>query len=184
MEFEHDYIYSDTDSIKVMNAEKHKEYINEYNALTEHKLKKMCSVRGIEYDLLQPRTIQGKLKPLGVWSYEGTYKSFKTLGAKRYMYYSDKYHFTISGLPSKGCDYIASLWDPIRAFDDGLHVPATKTGKLVHTYIDEPQQIDVKDCFGKRDVFVCRSSCHLWESDFTLSISADYKAFLSGVYGI
>lgn len=184
MEFENDYIYSDTDSIKVMNIEKHNGYIDDYNALTEHKLKKMCAVRGIEYDLLQPRTIQGKLKPLGVWSYEGTYKSFKTLGAKRYMYYSDKYHFTISGLPSKGCDYIASLREPIRAFDDGLHVPATKTGKLVHTYIDEPKQIDVKDCFGKRSVFVCRSSCHLWETDFTLSISADYKAFLSGVYGI
>lgn len=184
-EFKHDYVYSDTDSVKVMNKDKHKDYIETYNGITEYKLKIMCKVKGIDYNQLQPKTIEGKLKPLGVWDYEGTYKEFKTLGAKRYMHSSDKgYQFTISGLPKAGCEYISKQAKPLSFFSDNMYIPKDKTGKLVHTYIDEQQTIDIKDCFGKRCIMRVPSACHLWETDFTLTLSSDYKSYLAGIKGI
>lgn len=185
-EFKHDYVYSDTDSVKVMNASNHKQYIDEYNMITELKLQTMCNVKGIDYNQLQPTTIDGKLKPLGVWDYEGTYKSFKTLGAKRYMYQTsdNKYHFTISGLPKKGCEFIGNQQKPLEYFSDGMNVPKDETGKLVHTYIDDEQVIDVKDYNGKRCIMKVLSSCHLWETDFTMTLSSDYKSYLAGIKGV
>lgn len=185
-EFGNDYIYSDTDSLKVMNIARHIDYINDYNEITEYKLKTMCNRRQIDYSQLQPRTIKGELKPLGVWDYEGTYIHFKTLGAKRYCYQTKdgQYHFTISGLPSQGCQFISEQKKPFEYFSDGMYIPKEKTGKLVHTYIDDETVIDTIDYKGKRCIMRVHSSCHLWETDFTMTLSSDYKTFLSGIKGI
>ena len=85
-EFKNDYIYSDTDSIKVVNYNNHMEYINKYNDITQRKLQKACEYHGLDMAELQPKTIKGETKLLGIWDNDGVYDAFKTLGAKRYMY--------------------------------------------------------------------------------------------------
>ena len=78
-----DYVYSDTDSIKMLNYEKHLPYINWYNQMIENKLKAMCEARKIDFALMKPKTIKGVEKLIGVWDDEGTDTHFKTLGGKR-----------------------------------------------------------------------------------------------------
>ena len=61
-----DYVYSDTDSIKMLNYENHLPHINWYNQMIENKLKDMCKARKIDFALMKPKTIKGVEKLIGV----------------------------------------------------------------------------------------------------------------------
>lgn len=91
-----DYLYSDTDSGKILNIEKHQAYIDAYNAGITHKLQAACEACGETW--VVPKTIEGKEKPLGVWDLDAKYKRFKTLGAKRYLV--EEYCKDSNGRPS------------------------------------------------------------------------------------
>lgn len=108
-----DYIYSDTDSIKMLNWQKHKSYVENYNKTITEKLEKTLKFYRIPIDQIRPKTVDGREKPLGVWDFEGVYSSFKTLGAKRYVYTeNDKLYTTIAGLGKKqGVKYLLSISD-------------------------------------------------------------------------
>ena len=99
LEFGYDYIYSDTDSLKVINVEKHKDYFVRYNQALENKLHRMCDLYKIDYSRISPKTIKGETKLIGVWDYDGFYTRFKTLGAKRYMVEKEnELSLTVSGV--------------------------------------------------------------------------------------
>lgn len=180
-----DYIYSDTDSIKFLNYEKHVDFIEWYNKDVERKLKKMCEFRKIDFELCKPKTIKGIEKLIGVWDYEGCYTRFKTLGAKRYMYEENgKIHITIAGLSKQnGLKYMLKKCngDNTKVFDmfnDDLYIPPEYTGKNTHTYIDDEMSGKVTDYKGKTVYIKSLSSIHLSDCDFTLSISKQYNTFL------
>ena len=144
-EFGQDYIYSDTDSIKCINADKHKGFINWYNESIKNKIDYVLRSNGIDPELSRPSTIDGVQKQIGVWDHEtrkGAYTRFKTLGAKRYMYTDSKgLHITVAGLSKKqGAKYLSTFDDPYEYFDDYMTIPEENTGKLCHTYIDSEQQ--------------------------------------------
>lgn len=80
LECKNDYVYSDTDSCKILNYEKHKTYFENYNNIAIQNLKDMCKFYNIDYSLCEPMTIKGVKKTLGVWDFDGSYNYFKTLG--------------------------------------------------------------------------------------------------------
>ena len=192
LEFKNDYVYSDTDSIKCLNVPDHMDYINKYNDIVINKLKKMCNKLDIDFDLCKPKTIKGDEKMLGLWDFEGdpdtliSYKKFKTLGAKRYLYIypSGDLSFTISGLNKRVCvPYLKDLYkndyDKIfEIFKDDMYIPKGKTGKMVHTYIDDPIDIEITDYTGIRARINELSFIHLEDSDSTLSISSGFLEYL------
>lgn len=180
-----DYIYSDTDSIKFLNYEKHKNFINAYNHNIEIKLRKMCNFRKLDFNRCKPKTVTGKVKLIGVWDYEGMYTDFKTLGAKRYMYTQDgQIHITIAGLSKQnGVKYLTkqaeknhvSVYD---LFNNDMYIPASETGKNTHTYIDEEMDADITDYTGITEHVISKSAIHLEQCEFTLSISKQYAKFI------
>lgn len=85
LEYGADYVYSDTDSVKGINHDKHVDFINKYNAFIVRKLERAMDYHGLPHDLIKPKNIKGIEKPLGVFDFEGTYTRFKTLGCKRYL---------------------------------------------------------------------------------------------------
>lgn len=180
-----DYIYSDTDSIKALNYEKHKPYVEWYNNNVQTKLVEMCKHYKLDVARLKPKTIEGVEKPLGVWEFEGNYDMFKTLGAKRYLVLENgKYQLTVAGLSKKnGMDYMIEQGENnpdkiFELFNDNLYIPSDKTGKMTHTYIDEEMMITATDYLGKSKIIKTLSGIHLEACDFTLSISQQYKDFL------
>ena len=180
-----DYIYSDTDSIKTLNYEKHSKYVDWYNKNVHGKLLSMCDHYSLDPELLTPKTRDGIPKPMGVWEFEGNYDMFKTLGAKRYMVLENgKYQLTVAGLSKKnGMDYIIESNDNdaekiFNAFNDQLYIPADKTGKMTHTYIDDEMKMAITDYLGNTEIVTSKSAIHLEACDFTLSISDQYKQFL------
>ena len=204
-EFETDYVYSDTDSVKGKNRERHMKFIEDYNLKIRSKLEKMCEKCGIDKSLLSPKTIKGISKPLGVWEYEGTYSRFKTLGAKRYMTEKDgTISMTVSGVnKNNAIPYLLKKYGEekiFNAFDEDLYIPSTcgeivaynaegiainnPTGKSTHTYIDEEMCGSIVDYLGNRGSFHELSGVHLEPCDYSFSIAESYADFIKGVKDI
>lgn len=181
-EFKDDYVYSDTDSIKVINVEEHREYFEKYNALVDFKLNAAAKHHGISVDRFAPKTIEGKVKKLGVWDYEGTYELFKTLGAKRYMYKKDgEVNMTVAGVNKKiAVPYLIKTYgdDIFKKFNADLYIPAGKTGKSTHTYIDVERNGIVKDYMGNIMEYHEESGIHLEDADYSFSMTEQYIRYL------
>ena len=183
-----DYIYSDTDSIKMLNFDKHKGYVEKYNKHIGKKLADMMEHYKLDVELLAPKTIQGKAKPLGIWEFEGNYSHFKTLGAKRYLVKENgEFHLTVAGLSKKnGINHMVNICggdteQVFNIFNDNLYIPADKTGKMTHTYIDTAKEMYVVDYNGVEERVLTLSGIHLEPCDFTLSISEQYNQFLRAI---
>lgn len=194
-ECDDDYIYSDTDSVKIKNGDAHKEYFKQYNDLVGHKLRTACKHHGIPFEKIEPKTIKGINKPLGVWDYEGRYKRFKTLGAKRYMVEEENalcvngvnYNFslTCSGV-NKQCaiPYMVETFGVDGVFDgftNYLDIPPTATGKNIHTYIDYEQTGALTDYMGVIGTYDTPTGVHLEPTGYTLSLSVMYINYLMGI---
>lgn len=187
IEFKSDYIYSDTDSVKCINLKKHESYIRKYNEMCEKKLKLMCKHYGIDYSELNPKTIKGEVKPLGVWDYDGHYDYFKTLGAKRYMVSDgDKLSITVSGVNKKvAVPYLLehhTIEECFKIFSESLIIPAAYTGKLTHYYIDNDYHGVVTDYQGVKYKYHALSGVYLEPASYNFDISTEYLEFLKGYF--
>ena len=190
--FGDDYIYSDTDSLKVLHADKHKEYIEEYNNTIITKLYAMADHYGIDHSLLCPKTIKGVEKMIGVWDWETKdhkYDKFKSLGAKRYMILSNgELSITVSGVNKKvAVPYLIDKYGidgSFNAFTEGLNIPGDYTGKLTHYYIDEPRSGIVTDYQGVEFDFSAPSGIYLEKASYDFDIAAEYIDYLDKVRGV
>lgn len=179
-----DYVYSDTDSLKMVNGSEHSEYIEQYNEMITDKIQDAMEYHHIDFERTKPKTIEGKEKPIGVWDYEGHYSRFKTLGAKRYMLEENgKLRITVAGLGKKvALDYILSQdIDAFDFFSNNMYIPKGYAGKMIHTYIDMPSHGIVKDYLGNYGEFNELSSLYMEPADYSLSIGREYAKFLFSV---
>ena len=197
-----DYIYSDTDSIKIMHAENHMDFIKEYNENITEKID-TC----LKYYEIDPERSRPKGKQMGIWDFDGHYVAFKTLGAKRYIYIDDSFtlHITIAGLGKLAgrnwmCSEIdrnsvrsekqgivskynkGSNWRWVHAmmdlFKTEMTVPAGCTGKMTHSYVDEEFYEEMTDYEGNTCLVHEKSVIHLEDVEYKLSISSDFLEFL------
>lgn len=181
-----DYVYSDTDSVKILNGDKHKKYFELYNEMISNKLSKMCNRYNIPFEDIQPKTIKGITKLIGVWDYEGRYKRFKTLGAKRYMTEdNDGISMTVSGVNKKvAVPYLLDIYGNngiFDAFTDYLDIPPLASGKKIHTYIDYAQSGTITDYLGNMIHWSTATGVHLEPTGYTLNISKMYLNYLIGI---
>lgn len=183
-----DYRYSDTDSVKFANRIDHEWWFDDYNYKMLEKAEACLKHYGIDKDYLCPCTAQGEVKPLGVWEYEGTYDKFKTLGAKKYIYTKDgKTEIAVAGLGKQAVNYIIeqSPKNPLAIFDEFLAIPAEHTGKLTHTFIDEPIEGECEDYLGNRCSISQLSGIHLEACPYSFSIEDQFMEWLldNEIYG-
>lgn len=202
-----DYCYSDTDSVKIENYEKHLPFFENYNKWITKRIEKACKFHHLPLDTFRPKTIKGDEKPLGVWDFEGVYTYFKTLGAKRYAVLDgDVFNITVSGvnkayavpymLDQFGIKYEEDKKDTTKYhitdgiekiemvfafFDEGLVVPAEFSGKNCSTYIDYETKGYVTDYLGNKAEYHEYSSIHMGPSEYALSISDDFKNYIEYV---
>ena len=199
-----DYIYSDTDSVKILNYEKHKPYFDAYNEEILSKLETALNYHKLPVSLIYPKNIKGKTKPLGIWDFDGHYKRFKAVRAKSYIYQYDDGTFgmTVAGLCKRdrtkpitpdtqldAIDYLLQNGDPIEQFkgystedeEEPMKIPKEYTGKLTHTYIDEPFSIIVEDYKGIKCAVHEKSCIHLEPTSFKMTLAEAYSKYLKGV---
>lgn len=195
LNIQNDYIYSDTDSLKFINLEQHKEYFNNYNSMIENKLKAACLYHNIDFSLCAPKTIKGKTKLLGVWDFEGVYDKFKTLGAKRYLVKENNaltidgknydYSLTVSGInKKKAIPFLLEKYGEngiFGAFDNYLYLPPNYSGKNILTYVDYETDGVITDYLGNTKEFHELSSVNLSPSEYTLNLSVLFLQYLGGL---
>ena len=193
LELKDDYRYSDTDSVKFVNLDKHKDFFDNYNKKIAKRLNRVLEGHKIDFNKVIPKTQEGKVKLLGAWDFEGTYLRFKYLGAKRYMYeYYDKennneisINITVSGLnKKKTVPYLLKTYKThdriFEEFKEGLLIPKGATGKQIHTYIDYEIEGDIRDYKGINYHYHELSAVHMEEAEYLLDISADFLKYLLG----
>ena len=179
-----DYIYSDTDSIKILNSDEHKDYIEAYNNMVIKKLKAMCNTYKIDFSEVSPYTIENEQKIIGLWDFDGHYKKFKTLGAKRYMVltYKDELKITIAGVNKKtGASYLKTLKDPFKSFTDNLVIPKEYSGKKTLTYSNDSYTEEVTDYNGITAVVSESTWSHMESVDFSLNMTDSYMELITYV---
>lgn len=191
-----DYVYSDTDSLKILNRESHLDYFETYNKNIIDKMYKALDYHKLDRKLLSPKNIKGETKMLGIWDYEGTYDMFKTLGAKRYILKKGyKIEITISGVNKKnGSEYLINKYkEPeniFNNFQDNLEFPGeyldgeevkNANGKMTHTYIDIERKGYVIDYLGNKGYYDELTSVHMEKCDYNMSLSEIFKNYLQGI---
>lgn len=185
--------------MKYLNHEKHQKYFDDYNKTVRKKLERARNKHNLPWEMVEPSTIKGEKKLIGVWDFDGAYKRFKTLGAKRYMveYPDGKMGITIAGVSKKaGMDYLRWKYktnDAIfEAFDKELRFPSVYyteegerkegAGKNLHTYIDFPTSGEFMDYLGNKQKWTEKSSVHLEPTSYSLSILQAYLDLRNGVF--
>ena len=186
-----DYLYADTDSVKIINGDAHADYFRSYNEDIVRKLDDACRYHGIDPERTRPKNAKGKVKQLGVWDYEGRYTSFKTLGAKRYLTEDGSgVHLTVAGLgKTVAAEYLTYTYGSgvFDAFADDLDIPAeydrdgatvSATGKNTHTYLDDPYEGLMTDYQGHTVRYRELSGIHMEPAAYSLSLAEEYVRYL------
>lgn len=206
-EMNEDVIYCDTDSIKFVNYDKHKKFIENYNKEVKEKLKRSALMNGFETEQLDPDDKHF----IGVFTFEGVYDKFKTLGAKRYAYEKNgEFHVTVSGLtpriefgeydqdyyPLKDAFYtektpykccINKIKSPTKYilehggfvyFRDRMFIPAEYSRSYTHTYIREPYSCVLTDYLGNKAEVSEYCYVHMMPSDFNMGLAVDFLNYL------
>ena len=179
-----DYVYCDTDSIKFLNLDAHKAYIEDYNSSIIKKCTECLEHWDLDPAMLAPKNRKGEVKQIGIWDYEGKYDHFKTNGCKRYLTeIGGEFDLTCAGLgEDKGIAELTrngtNVDDVFARFNDDFKVDAENSGKLAHFYNDDPFEIEVVDYLGKRGKISCNSCCVLFPVAFSVNGNEEYKLFL------
>ena len=159
------FVYCDTDSVKFIDdgSVSFKKY---------NKSRKTDSIKngGVGTD----RT--GKHYYLGLCDYEGTYKKFVSLGAKKYCYIDpdDKLHITVAGVgKSIGAVELTSRGG-IESFKEGFIFYKAGGTESVYNDIIEPFKINID---GKS--LNITSNCLIKDSTYTLGITGEYRKIIN-----
>lgn len=195
-----DYVYSDTDSVKIINPSAHVEYFNRYNDQIIQKIGRSADHFNFDTSRYMPKTKNGKKKIIGVWDDEGIYEKFKTIGAKRYLTFRHvklkpfedngltvqltvpTHIVTLAGAnKEKTCGYLRTTGDPFGNFDDDLIVPQDYSGRLTLTYIDHEIEGDVLDYNGVPYHYHELSCIHMEPSEYNMKMADAYIKYLMGL---
>lgn len=172
-EFDRHVIYCDTDSIKYYGEY---DYIfEEYNKKIYEKYEIVCKKLSQLYiSDFEPVDKNGVKHPLGIFDYEGKYKKFKTLGAKKYCYVddNDELHITVSGVSKRGACALKSIDD----FNDGFTWGYHESGKLTHFYNDEQSKVKIIDADGNIYINKYKYGIILQPTTYTLGIDELYQS--------
>ena len=185
-----DYVYCDTDSIKFINMDAHKAYIEDYNRNIIRKCTECLESHGLDPALLSPKNQKGEAKQIGIWDYEGKYDYFKTLGCKRYLTYKDgEFDLTCAGLPTKaGLNALLADGTDIQGvfsrFNQTFKVPVGDADKLSHFYRDTSFEYSGVDKDGNYDRITYRSCCVLFDIGFSISFAELYQLYLNNRVGV
>lgn len=175
-----DYVYSDTDSIKLLNQAAHKHVFERYNEHVMHRIEETAKRTRIPLEYFTPVNKDGKAFPIGLWDYEGQYTRFKTIGRKRYITEKNgKTEITVAGLSKSAVSYINKDGNAFEVFTDGMYIPKEYAKRNVATPIDDERTFTGIDYMGNEFSQLSLSGVHIEPADYTMSVTEDFRRYLT-----
>ena len=180
-----DVLYMDTDSIKFVGDydylfSENNTKIHAENVATAQRLK-------IPFERIAPLDKRGIPHELGLWDFEHEYKSFKTLGAKRYCYTlpgDPDIYPVVAGCPTNALRTWLKLHDcnaMLKPFRLNIHLNKNESGKSTVTYHNCLDiTIPVRDYMGVVNDEYIGFGAHMEPATFDMSMHDDYFMFLCG----
>jgi hypothetical protein len=162
-------VYMDTDSIKYVPSHKAEQIFKHYNNQKSRRLHNR-KLRNIAFN------------DLGFFDKEekGKTVQFKTLGAKRYLYYNgEKIKATVAGMPKVAINALGQTPEEVfAAFSRyGYELKPEVSGKLTTRYRDEPYSGAVY-YKGVPEIMHEESGVALYQIPFTMTITQEYRAYM------
>lgn len=156
------FVYADTDSVK---------YIGDLNLEEYNRKKKLASSESGAF----AKDPKGKMHFMGVFEFEETYKEFRTLGAKKYVYVDKggELHVTIAGVDKAEGGKELEKYGGIRAFKEGFIFRDAGGLEAVYNDRKEAECIEIEG----HELWIS-SNVLLKPSEYTLGITAEYARLL------
>jgi hypothetical protein len=110
------------------------------------------------------------------------YDANKTKKYFRLFLKTFSYSMTVAGLSKKKalCFILRKTKTQFDFFKHGMYIPASETGKLTHSYIDEYFAETITDYQGNTCIMSEQSFIHLENADYHLTLARQYRDFLQG----
>ena len=161
-----DMVYVDTDSVKIVNYERHADQIADINNLLQAEAES-CGAYATDR--------KGVTHYMGVWEQDDTYNYLRTLGAKKYVVQiGNECYSTIAGV-SKAAGQTFFNQNGIDAFKVGAVIE--HSGHLVAFYNDD--EIHEIEIDGVK--MVTASNVALIDDAYTIGITGDYMDILHDI---
>lgn len=160
-------IYGDTDSVKSFgNHAEIYEKLNDY--IINEEIRKAPIPPHVK--------VNGKDYYMGIWEHDAHYKTFKTMGAKKYAYEAEKgIGVTVAGLSKKIGKETLERLGGIDAFQLGLKFEPS--GNMTAFYnFSEPHEIEVEGC-----KFLTASNLALIPTSYILGITGEYEEIIKNI---
>lgn len=184
-----DFAYCDTDCVKFLHKDSHKEYFDKENEVALQEAQALAKRLNLDISEVTPIAPDGSTKILGVWEHEATYTRFKTLGAKRYLCeYQDGHRLlTVAGSNKrKTLEYIEETAKRLAVnvfdiFHDKLVIPPEYAKRLVMKWIDESKNGTEIDYLGNKCYY--STECGIWSKSgsYTFSIAQHLEESVLGL---
>lgn len=162
-----DVIYGDTDSVKSFGN--HNQFYDKLNDYIIHE--------EIRKAPIPPHVqVNGNDYYMGVWEHDAHYKTFKTMGAKKYAYETEKgIGVTVAGLSKKiGKETLEKLGG-IDAFRLGARFAPSGNMTAFYNFC-EPHEIEVNNCR-----FLTASNLALIPTSYILGITGEYEEIIENM---
>ena len=175
-----DFLYTDTDSIKMLHGKKYKKIFEEENNKIIELIKSISNDRKIDINLFMPKDKNGKTHTIGLFEKEENYLQACFAGAKRYCYIDEngEFHITISGVPK-----CASKHCTIKDFQDGFIFDSEicEYKKNIVTYLDGNNLYGVVLNKGKKDEWKVKEKygINMYPTGYKMSLEKDYVNYIS-----
>lgn len=176
-----DCIYCDTDSTKILNADKYQYLYDDYRAIIDERINKVCEYYDLDKSLYYPVDNRGNPHPLGYFEDEGEYSKFLSIGSKKYCYeQGGKYHAVVAGLVKSYTD------------DTGAHPTITdmsqffvgsviKNARSVHWHLTDQQPAVLTDNDGVEYTATNRGGIAIMKANYTFGVTSDYSDYILDV---
>ena len=174
-----DFLYSDTDSTKILNGKKYEKIFDDENKRIIKELKVVSKERNIDINLFMPKDKNEKLHPIGLWEREKNYKFACFAGAKRYCYIDEngEFHVTVSGVPK-----CVSKHTTIDDFQDGFIFDMwdCEFHKNIVSYLDGNNLVGVTLNKGKKDEYIVteKYGINMYPTGYKMTLENDYVKYL------
>lgn len=163
----YDSMYYDTDSNKIMNFEKHKQWFDDFNK-KRRELNMKCNT--YDYD-------KKYFERIGGFELEYIGQKLKVLGCKRYIVEHDnKIQVTVAGMVKGSLEeyckkYNLDIWE---MFTDDLRLPAGDSKKKTTVYCDKSFEDTLTDYQGETRTIKEGSCVAIIDIPFTMSMEEEF----------